>query len=83
MAVVKTLRGKGIIKLVTQKQGCFVVQLLHDPKSILTTDPVNLDLRTSSGVMHWFQRLSTRGAGSLYIWTPAAEQRDPFREKYY
>lgn len=91
------LRGKEIIKLVIQKQGCFVVQLLHDLQSILTTDPVNLDLRTSSGVMHRFQRLCDKyfisvvsvsiidtpgGGGRISIYTtPAAEQRDPFRRK--
>lgn len=76
------LRGKAIIKLVIQKQGCFVVQLLHDPKSILTTDPVNLDLSTSSRVTHCFQRLTNQGPDlHIYIWTPAAEQRDPFRRK--
>lgn len=77
------LRGKGIIKLVVQKQGCFVVQLLHDSKSILTTDPVNLDLRTLSGVVHCFQRLSTWGPDlHIYIWTPAAEQGEPLRGKH-
>lgn len=40
--------------MVIQKQGCFVVQLLRDPESILTTDPVNLDLRTSGGITHCF-----------------------------
>lgn len=43
--------------MVIQKQGCFDVQSLYVPKSILTTDLVNLDLRTSGGVIHRLQWL--------------------------
>lgn len=40
--------------------GCFDVHSLHVPESILTTDLVNPDLRTSSRVIHRLQRLGRK-----------------------
>lgn len=40
-----------------EKQGCFDVQSLYVPESILTTDLVSVDPRTSSRVIHLLQQL--------------------------
>ena len=40
-----------------EKQGCFDVQSLYVPESILTTDLVSVDPRTSNRVIHLLQQL--------------------------